>query len=151
MKAMRLAAIFGIAIALAAPAHADDDTDFANQLHTYGIYGPRDYSAWLGKIGCDRLRKGVDANAYAATRFIAHNLAKNSTDAQRWQFFATAISRDTLARNETATFRWRSVQCQPHPAGTVLGGQSKPITSAQSAACSVNDPCPFAAACPTRS
>jgi hypothetical protein len=30
------------------------------------------------------------------------------------------------------------------PGGTVVGGRSKPITSAQSAACSVNDPCPFA-------
>ena len=26
-------------------AHADVDTNFANQLHGYGIYGPRDYDA----------------------------------------------------------------------------------------------------------
>jgi hypothetical protein len=37
-------------IMLAAPARADVDTDFANQLHTYGIYGQRDYNAWLAKI-----------------------------------------------------------------------------------------------------
>jgi hypothetical protein len=29
-------------IMLAVPARADVDTDFANQLHTYGIYGQRD-------------------------------------------------------------------------------------------------------------
>jgi hypothetical protein len=45
---------------LAAPAHADPDTDFANQLHGYGIYGPRDYTAWLGKIPCERLGNGID-------------------------------------------------------------------------------------------
>jgi hypothetical protein len=42
-------------VALAAPAHADPDVDFDNQLHGYGIYGPRDYNAWLGKITCERL------------------------------------------------------------------------------------------------
>ncbi len=32
-------------VAVAWPAHADPDTDFANQLelHTYGIYGQKDY------------------------------------------------------------------------------------------------------------
>jgi hypothetical protein len=46
MKGMRFAAIVAVAITLAAPAHADGDTDFANQLHTYGLYGQRDYNAW---------------------------------------------------------------------------------------------------------
>ena len=45
-----LAAITTVSFAPAAPAHADPDADFANQLHGYGIYGPRDYDAWLGKI-----------------------------------------------------------------------------------------------------
>ena len=39
------------AVAVAAPAHADPDIDFANQLHGYGIYGPRDYNAWLIDFG----------------------------------------------------------------------------------------------------
>jgi hypothetical protein len=43
MKAMRFASIVATAIApamiFAAPAQADPDTDFANELHTYGIYG----------------------------------------------------------------------------------------------------------------
>ena len=37
-------------VALAAPAHADPDTDLNNRLHRYGIYAPLDYNAWLGKI-----------------------------------------------------------------------------------------------------
>jgi hypothetical protein len=89
MKGMRLAAIVAVAIALAAPARADDDTDFANQLHTYGIYGPRDYNAWLGKIVCDRLHKG--ANAFESTHFLAANLPRGTTQVQTWQFFAGAI------------------------------------------------------------
>jgi hypothetical protein len=92
MKGMRLAAIVAAAIALAAPAHADGDTDFANQLHTYGLYGPRDYNAWLAKIVCDRLHKGVDANAFESTRFVVANLPRGTTQVQTWQFFATAIS-----------------------------------------------------------
>jgi len=45
-------------IMLAVPARADVDTDFANQSHTYGIYGQRDYNAWLAKITCERLDDG---------------------------------------------------------------------------------------------
>jgi hypothetical protein len=92
MKAIRLPAIVAVAIALAAPAHADNDTDFANQLHTYGIYGPRDYNAWLAKIVCDRLHQGVDANAHESAHFVAANLPTGSTPMQTWQFVATAIS-----------------------------------------------------------
>ncbi|MDT5368452.1 MAG: hypothetical protein QOC62_2883 [Mycobacterium sp.] len=92
MNGMRLAAIVAVAIALAAPAHADDDTDFANQLHTYDIYGPRDYKPWLGKILCDRLHKGVDANAFESTHFVAANLPRGTTQVQAWQFVAAAIS-----------------------------------------------------------
>ena len=92
MKGMRLAVIVAAAIALAAPAQADEDTDFANQLHTYDIYGPRDYNAWLGKILCDRLHKGVDANAFESTHFVAANLPRGTTQVQAWQFVAAAIS-----------------------------------------------------------
>jgi hypothetical protein len=92
MKGMRLAAIVAVAVALAAPAHADDDTDFTNQLHTYGLYGQRDYTARLGKIVCDRLHEGVDANAVESTDFLAANLPRGATQVQTWQFFATAIT-----------------------------------------------------------
>jgi len=92
MKGMRLAAIVAGAIVLAAPARADDDTDFANQLHTYGIYGPRDYNAWLAKIVCDRLHEGADANAFEPTHFLAANLPRGTTQVLTWQFLATAIS-----------------------------------------------------------
>jgi hypothetical protein len=79
-------------IALAAPAYADVDTDFANELHIYGIYGPRDYNAWLGKITCDRMGRGLDGDAFASTRFLAKNLPKGSTTQQTWQFLSTSIN-----------------------------------------------------------
>jgi hypothetical protein len=79
-------------IALAAPAHADVDTDFANQLHGYGIYGPRDYNAWLAKITCERLANGVDTNAQKSAQFLSHNLPRGTDTAQDWQFLAAAIT-----------------------------------------------------------
>jgi|ERR1700687_4013333 hypothetical protein len=95
---MRLGTLSGLAsitaaaaLALAAPAHADVDTDFANQLHGYGIYGPRDYNAWLGKITCNRLGSGIDADAYKSAAFLSKNLPRGSTTAQTWQFLAAAI------------------------------------------------------------
>src|SRR5262249_28644627 len=95
MKGTHLAAIAAAAIApalvFAAPAHADRDTDFANELHTYGIYGQRDYNAWIAKIACKRLHEGVDADAFQSSRFILRNLQTGSTDAQAWQFLGGAI------------------------------------------------------------
>jgi hypothetical protein len=92
MKLVGLASVVVAAgIALAAPAHADIDTDFANQLHTYGIYGPRDFNAWLGKITCDRLGRGLDGDAFASTRFLSKNLPKGSNTEQSWQFLAASI------------------------------------------------------------
>jgi hypothetical protein len=78
-------------ITLAAPAHADVDTDFANQLHVYGIYGQRDYNAWLAKITCQRLGNGVDTNAEKSAVFLSHNLQQGTTTGQTWQFLAAAI------------------------------------------------------------
>ncbi len=67
MKGIRLASIAAAAIVpalvFAAPAHADPDVDFANELHTYGIYGQKDYNAWIGKITCQRLYNGLDQDA----------------------------------------------------------------------------------------
>ncbi|MGA5541485.1 DUF732 domain-containing protein, partial [Mycobacterium sp. NPDC051198] len=56
--ALSICAATGLAVA--APAAADPDTDFANELHTFGIYGQRDYNAWIAKIMCKRLHNGVD-------------------------------------------------------------------------------------------
>ena len=93
MKSTTLAAaVMGLAVALAAPVHADPDTDFAHELHTYGIYGPRDYNAWLGKIVCERLDKGVDGDAAKSVRFITPNLQKGTNQAQAWQFLGASIN-----------------------------------------------------------
>ena len=85
-----LVSVTAAAVVLAAPSYADVDTDFANQLHTYGIYGPRDYNAWLGKITCNRLG-GIDADADKSAAFLSKNLPRGTTTAQTWQFLATAI------------------------------------------------------------
>jgi len=77
---------------LAVPARADVDTDFANQLHTYGIYGRRDYNAWLAKITCERLDDGLDSNAEKSAVFLSPNLPHGSTTEQIWQFLAAAIN-----------------------------------------------------------
>ncbi|WP_326546675.1 DUF732 domain-containing protein [Mycolicibacterium sp. ND9-15] len=80
------------ALVLAAPAQADPDTDFSNELHTYGIYGQKDYNAWIGKITCKRQRKGLDKDAFASAQFVQKQLARgqNSTD-QSWKFLAGAL------------------------------------------------------------
>ena len=80
------------AVAVAAPANADPDIDFANQLHGYGIYGQRDYNAWLVKITCKRLARGVDGDAYASETFVARNLPRSTTQSQAWQFLGAAIT-----------------------------------------------------------
>ncbi|WKG00897.1 DUF732 domain-containing protein [Mycolicibacterium sp. HK-90] len=93
MKLAGLAVIgAAAAIAFAAPAHADRDTDFANELHTFGIYGQRDYNAWIAKIMCKRLHNGVDHNAQDSVGFVKKQLDKDSSDAQSWQFLGTAIN-----------------------------------------------------------
>jgi hypothetical protein len=95
MKATRLASIAAAAIApalvFAAPAHADPDTDFANELHIYGIYGQKDYNAWIGKIACKRLTNGVDQDADKSAKFVFLQLEKGSTTEQAWQFLGAAL------------------------------------------------------------
>jgi hypothetical protein len=93
MKATTLAvAAIATAIGLAAPAHADPDTDFDHQLNTYGIYGPHDYNPYLAKIACHRLAQGVDPDAAASARFLSHNLPRGTTQVQQYQFLGTAIT-----------------------------------------------------------
>ncbi|HEX3545610.1 MAG TPA: DUF732 domain-containing protein [Mycobacterium sp.] len=95
MKGLRLASMAAAAIApalvFAAPAHADPDVDFANELHTYGIYGPKDYNAWVGKITCKRLYNGVDQDANKSAKFVFLQLPKGSTTEQAWQFLGAAL------------------------------------------------------------
>ncbi|WBP96908.1 DUF732 domain-containing protein [Mycolicibacterium neoaurum] len=81
-----------VSIGWATPAHADVDTDFANTLHGFGIYGQRDYNAWLAKIACRRLSTGVDADASESAVFLARNLARTVNTGQVWQFLGTAVS-----------------------------------------------------------
>jgi hypothetical protein len=91
MRVVMMAGVAAAAIVVAAPAHADPDIDFANQLQEFGIYGERDYNAWIGKITCQRLARGVDADAYAASTFVGRNLPRDSTAAQAMQFLGAAI------------------------------------------------------------
>jgi hypothetical protein len=95
MKGMGLATIVSAAaaaIALAAPAQADDyDAPFSNTLHGFGIYGPQDYNAWLAKISCERLERGVDGDAYKSATFIKRNLPLGTTQGQSFQFLGAAV------------------------------------------------------------
>ena len=88
--ALSICAATGLAVA--APAYADPDTDFANELHTFGIYGQRDYNAWIAKIACKRLDRGVDADVRASAKFVADRLQRGSSTEQAWQFLAAAMN-----------------------------------------------------------
>ncbi|TPG37126.1 DUF732 domain-containing protein [Mycolicibacterium hodleri] len=85
-------AAFSLAASAAGLAHADPDTDFANELHVYGIYGPKDFNAWIGKIQCKRLRTGLDANAAEAAVFLKTNLARGTSEQQIYQFLSAGIN-----------------------------------------------------------
>jgi len=91
-RVLAAAAAVAASVTLAAPAGADPDIDFANELHGFGIYGPRDYNAWLGKIACKRLARGVDTDAFSSASFIQDNLARETTSAQALQFLGAAVS-----------------------------------------------------------
>jgi Protein of unknown function (DUF732) len=92
MRAAIVALAGAVAVGLAAPAHADVDTDFAKTLHGYGIFGQRDYNAWIAKIACKRLRNGLDADAYASQHFVSNQLDRDASQAQAWQFLGLAIT-----------------------------------------------------------
>jgi hypothetical protein len=84
-------ALTAAALLSAAPAQADVDTDFTNELHLYGIYGQKDYNAWIGKITCKRLNKGLDKDANMSAQFVHNQLVKDSTTEQAWQFLSAAL------------------------------------------------------------
>src|SRR5258708_40286180 len=95
MKGIRLASIAAAAIApalvFAAPAHADPDVDFANELHTYGIYGQKGYNAWIGKITCQRLYNRLDKDADMSAKFLFPQLGNDATPAQALLILAAAL------------------------------------------------------------
>ncbi|OFJ52521.1 DUF732 domain-containing protein [Mycolicibacterium grossiae] len=90
-KAAVAASVGAAALVLSAPAHADVDSDFANELHSYGIYGQKDYNAWIAKIVCKRMRTGLDADAYEAATFLKTNLHKDSSEQQVYDFLGASI------------------------------------------------------------
>jgi hypothetical protein len=93
MKVTGLAvAAIAAAISLSAPAYADPDTDFDNQLGRFGIYGPHDYNPYIAKIVCHRLGVGVDPDAAAAAHFLSINLPRGTTQVQTYQFLGSAIA-----------------------------------------------------------
>ena len=88
LKRTRVVLIAAFAIALAAPAHADVDSGFTDQLNGYG---PRDFNAWMGTIVCKRLSTGVDGYAHQSVDFISANLPRGTTQVQTCQFLAAAV------------------------------------------------------------
>ena len=88
---LSVAIVAAAMVALAAPARADPDADFAKQLQGYGIYGPRDYNAWLGKITCERLRNDLDTTADKSAHFVLINLPSGAATGESYQFLAAAI------------------------------------------------------------
>ncbi|HUE31917.1 MAG TPA: DUF732 domain-containing protein [Mycobacterium sp.] len=92
-------AMAAAAIALAAPAQADYDTDFKNTVNHFGVYGGQDQLAWLGKISCDRINRGLDTDPYKSADFIQHNLPRGTTQGQAFQFLGAAI--DHYCPNQT--------------------------------------------------
>jgi len=78
-------------LALAPVAGADPDEAFAEQLHTVGIYGQKDFNAWIGKLMCKRLRNGHDPDAFTSADFVFGQLQKGSATDQAWQFVGAAI------------------------------------------------------------
>lgn len=84
-------AVAAAAIALAAPAQADYDTDFKNTVNHFGVYGPQDRLAWLAKIECERIERGVDGNAHQSAVFLQRNLPLGTTQGQALQFLGAGI------------------------------------------------------------
>lgn len=113
-------AAFSLAVGATAPAHADRDTDFTKELHTYGIYGPRDFNAWIGKIQCKRLSTGLDANAGEAAVFLKTNLKRDTTEQQVYQFLSAGINYYCPDQRFVVDSLAGPVPATPPPAGAPL-------------------------------
>ncbi|HEX5256681.1 MAG TPA: DUF732 domain-containing protein [Mycobacterium sp.] len=70
---------------------SDYDAPFKNTINGFGIYQPQDQLAWLGKITCDRLGRGVDHDAHQSATFIQRNLPRGTTEGQSLQFLGAAV------------------------------------------------------------
>lgn len=90
-KSALVAGVAVLAVTTAPVAQADRDEAFADQLHSYGIYGQKDYNAWIAKIMCKRLQNGLDKDAFAAAEFVHNQLDKDAGTEQAWQFVGAAI------------------------------------------------------------
>ncbi len=90
MRRALIGAWLALPLVLAPAAAADTDSDYAARLHTVGIYGQKDYNAWLAKITCKRLSTGLDADASESATFLTMNLPQASTE-QVWQFLGIAL------------------------------------------------------------
>jgi Protein of unknown function (DUF732) len=101
-KLLTSVAMAAAAIALAAPAQADPtprtpsppsdyDAPFKNTVNGFGIYAPQDQLAWMGKIACDRINRGLDTDPYKSADFIQHNLPRGTTQGQAFQFLGAAV------------------------------------------------------------
>ncbi len=65
-------------LSLAAPAQADDyDAPSTTRSIASGSLLARDYNAWLAKISCERLSRGVDGDAYKSATSLQRNLPRN--------------------------------------------------------------------------
>ncbi|MGD9620695.1 MAG: DUF732 domain-containing protein [Mycolicibacterium sp.] len=91
MMAGLVSALVALPIGAAPMASADRDADFATELHGFGIYGQRDYNAWLAKITCKRLATGVDADAGESAVFLSGNLIRTVSTEQVWQFLGSGL------------------------------------------------------------
>jgi hypothetical protein len=107
-------------VAAVVPANADPDTDFANELHVYGIYGPKDYNAWIGKIECKRLRTGLDANAGEAAVFLKTNLARGTSEQAIYQFLSAGINYYCPDQRPVVDSLAGAPQVSPAPVGAPL-------------------------------
>ena len=111
------------ALAVAAPAHADPDTDFYNELHIYGIYGQKDYNAWIGKIACKRLWNNLDHDANASAKFVKRQLNKNTTTEQTYQFLGAAYRTYCPEKLPILTANGGADTSTPAPAGPPLAAE----------------------------
>lgn len=101
-KLATIGAMAAAAIGLAAPAQAappapmapagDYDAPFKVIVNGFGIFGPQDQLAWVAKISCERMDRGVDGDAYKAADFVQHNLPRGTTQGQAFQFLGAGIN-----------------------------------------------------------
>ncbi len=70
---------------------SDYDAPFKNTVNGFGIYQPQDQLAWLGKITCERIGRGIDGDAYKSATFIQRNLPRGTTEGQAFQFLGAAV------------------------------------------------------------